>query len=230
MAGVALTLTATLGLFATPALAGRAPSPAAPSVAEAVIGAPDAADARRCRTSAAVGKGETSPTTDKGTPTGRCEKRQMTTADGPVQVYCEAFDPSYVIFGDSNGNRRYDYGEPVYVNWPFHVEWCYSADSNYPSAPVFVGAAVANSPMIAPGSRFSQSGDAPRQESRTWSSDGFLETATYTWGGKTFSTYVLTPWGELWVNYHPVIQIQVDGFGNENGCDLSAGPCPPIWG
>jgi hypothetical protein len=148
---------------------------------------------------------------------------------GPVAVTCENYDPAYIIFGDANGNRTREANEPIYVLWGFHIEWCYSADSSYPSAPVFAYTAFDRDPIIAPGSRWNQSGPPTRRDDRSWSSDRFLETVTITWGTKTFWTVVLTPFGELPIIFNPVIRLQVDGFGNEQICDLTAPYCPPIW-
>ena len=148
---------------------------------------------------------------------------------GPVAVTCETYDPAYIIFGDANQNGSRETNEPIYVLWGFHIEWCYSADSNYPSAPVFAYTAFDRDPIIAPGSRWNQSGPPTRRDERSWSSDRFLETVAITWGTKTFWTIVLTPFGELPIIFNPVIRLQVDGFGNEQICDLTAPYCPPIW-
>lgn len=146
----------------------------------------------------------------------------------PVAVTCESFDPAYIIFEDINGNGSREANEPIHVEWGFHIDWCYSADSQYPSAPVFTYTAFDREPLIAPGTRWEQSGPPTRREQRSWSDDRFLETVTVTWGTKTFSTVVLTPFGDLRISFHPVIQLWVDGFGNEQACDLSKGECSPI--
>jgi hypothetical protein len=146
----------------------------------------------------------------------------------PVAVTCESFDPAYIIFEDINRNGSREGNEPIHVEWGFHIDWCYSADSDYPSAPVFAYTAFARDPLIAPGTRWEQSGPPTHSDQRSWSDDRFLETVTVTWGTKTFSTVILTPFGELRVSFHPVIQLWVDGFGNEQACDLSKRACSPI--
>lgn len=75
-----------------------------------------------------------------------------------------------------------------------------------------------------------RAGGAPsRRDERSWSSDNFLETVAVTWGTKTFSTVVLTPVGELRLNFNPVIRLTVDGFGNQQACNLAEGECTPVW-
>ncbi|MFD7654764.1 hypothetical protein ACFV4N_12385 [Actinosynnema sp. NPDC059797] len=147
----------------------------------------------------------------------------------PVAVTCESFDPTYIIFEDGNRNGYREVTEPIHVQWGFHVEWCYSADSDYPSAPVFAYTAYDRDPIITPGTRWEQSGAPSRRDERSWSSDNFLETVTVTWGTKTFSTVVLTPVGELRLSFHPVIRLTVDGFGNQQACNLAEGECTPVW-
>ncbi|MFD4669528.1 hypothetical protein ACFWNN_07300 [Lentzea sp. NPDC058450] len=143
----------------------------------------------------------------------------------PVAVTCESFDPTYIIFNDSNRNGHREITEAIHVEWGFHIEWCYVADSNYPSAPVFTYSAYDRDPIIQPGSRWQQSGAPTRRDDRSWSADNFLETVTVTWGTKTFSTVITSPVGDLPVSFHPVVQLTVDGFGNQRACDLSEGDC-----
>ncbi|NUT52632.1 MAG: hypothetical protein HOV94_35895 [Saccharothrix sp.] len=147
----------------------------------------------------------------------------------PVAVTCESYDPTYIIFEDSNGNGYREATEPIHVQWGFHIEWCYVADSNYPSAPVFTYTAYDRDPIITPGTRWEQSGAPTRRDERSWSADNFLETVTVTWGTKTFSTVVLTPVGELRLNFNPVIQLRVDGFGNQRACNLAEQECTSLF-